>query len=56
MKPFFFVKPFFLVFLVKGCIMSVIGLDVGTEKSCIAVAQKGGIDILCNEVSNRTTP
>ncbi|OMJ24812.1 Heat shock protein hsp88 [Smittium culicis] len=36
--------------------MSVVGFDIGTVQSVIAVARNRGIDILTNEVSNRTTP
>ena len=36
--------------------MSCIGLDLGTLNTVIAVARNRGVDIICNEVSNRTTP
>ncbi|KNE66397.1 hypothetical protein AMAG_11539 [Allomyces macrogynus ATCC 38327] len=36
--------------------MSVVGIDFGNLQSCIAVARNRGIDIICNEVSNRFTP
>jgi len=36
--------------------MSVVGIDLGTTNCVIAVAQKGGIDVIANEVSNRLTP
>ncbi|PVU87095.1 hypothetical protein BB561_006463 [Smittium simulii] len=36
--------------------MSVVGFDIGTLQSVIAVARNRGIDIITNEVSNRTTP
>ncbi|ORX95062.1 heat shock protein [Basidiobolus meristosporus CBS 931.73] len=36
--------------------MSVVGIDFGSLQSIIAVARNRGIDIVCNEVSNRTTP
>eukprot|EP01087_Luapelamoeba_hula_P007809 TRINITY_DN1918_c0_g1_i1.p1 TRINITY_DN1918_c0_g1~~TRINITY_DN1918_c0_g1_i1.p1 ORF type:complete len:796 (-),score=173.07 TRINITY_DN1918_c0_g1_i1:22-2409(-) len=36
--------------------MSVVGIDFGAKNITIAVAQRGGIDIICNEVSNRKTP
>jgi len=36
--------------------MSVIGIDFGTQNITIAAAQKGGIDVLLNEVSARQTP
>jgi hypothetical protein len=36
--------------------MSVVGFDFGNMQSCIAVARNRGIDIICNEVSNRFTP
>ncbi|KAI8874004.1 heat shock protein 70 [Ramicandelaber brevisporus] len=36
--------------------MSVIGFDVGTLQSVIAVARNRGIDVIVNEVSNRATP
>jgi len=36
--------------------MSVIGIDFGFQNCSIAVAQKGGVDVLMNEVSSRQTP
>ncbi|KAJ1677910.1 adenyl-nucleotide exchange factor sse1, partial [Spiromyces aspiralis] len=33
-----------------------VGFDIGTLQSVIAVARNRGIDILSNEVSNRATP
>jgi molecular chaperone DnaK (HSP70) len=36
--------------------MSVIGIDLGTTSSTVAVIRAGGIDIVVNEVSNRRTP
>ncbi|KAI9219216.1 heat shock protein 70 family [Blastocladiella britannica] len=36
--------------------MSVVGIDFGNLQSCIAVARNRGIDVICNEVSNRFTP
>ncbi|RUS21101.1 heat shock protein 70 family [Endogone sp. FLAS-F59071] len=36
--------------------MSVVGLDIGNLQSVIAVARNRGIDVICNEVSNRATP
>ena len=33
-----------------------IGFDLGSENCVIAVARKGGIDIIANEASYRTTP
>lgn len=36
--------------------MSVAGIDVGDQKSCIAVARKRGIDVLMNKESKRETP
>jgi len=36
--------------------MSVVGIDFGNSNSIIAVAQKGGVDVITNEVSNRQTP
>lgn len=35
---------------------SVVGIDLGNEKSKVGLARNRGIDIICNEVSNRTTP
>jgi len=35
--------------------MSVLGLDFGTQNLVIAVAQRGGVDILANEASSRLT-
>eukprot|EP01116_Phalansterium_solitarium_P017318 TRINITY_DN4232_c0_g1_i2.p1 TRINITY_DN4232_c0_g1~~TRINITY_DN4232_c0_g1_i2.p1 ORF type:complete len:854 (+),score=362.08 TRINITY_DN4232_c0_g1_i2:164-2725(+) len=36
--------------------MSVVGIDFGTLNCTIAAAQKGGVDILADEVSSRQTP
>lgn len=36
--------------------MSVVGFDFGHLNSAIAVARRGGIDTIANEVSNRLTP
>jgi heat shock protein 4 len=36
--------------------MTVVGIDLGNLQTVIAVARNRGIDIICNEVSNRTTP
>jgi heat shock protein 4 len=36
--------------------MSVVGVDFGDTSCVIAVAQKGGIDVIMNEVSSRLTP
>ncbi|CAG8441568.1 2745_t:CDS:2 [Diversispora eburnea] len=36
--------------------MSVVGIDFGNLQSKIAVARNRGIDVICNEVSNRATP
>lgn len=36
--------------------MSVAGVDLGDQKSCIAVARKRGIDVLMNKESKRETP
>ncbi|KAK5827527.1 heat shock protein 70 family [Linnemannia elongata] len=36
--------------------MSVVGIDFGNLQSVIAVARNRGIDVICNEVSNRFTP
>ncbi len=35
--------------------MSVTGFDFGNSSCVIAVAQKGGIDVIMNEVSSRQT-
>ncbi|KDD72574.1 heat shock protein Hsp70, partial [Helicosporidium sp. ATCC 50920] len=36
--------------------MSVAGIDIGNSTSCIALARKGGVDLLLNKESNRETP
>ncbi|KAF2791973.1 heat shock protein 70 [Melanomma pulvis-pyrius CBS 109.77] len=36
--------------------MSVMGVDLGTLNSVIAVARNRGVDVITNEVSNRATP
>jgi heat shock protein 4 len=36
--------------------MSVVGLDVGNDASCVAVARKRGVDVLLNKESSRETP
>jgi heat shock protein 4 len=35
--------------------MSCIGIDVGYDTAVVAIARRGGIDVLANEVSKRTT-
>ena len=37
-------------------LMSVVGIDLGNLNTVIAVARNRGVDIICNEVSNRMTP
>jgi molecular chaperone DnaK (HSP70) len=36
--------------------MSVVGFDFGAQNSRIAVVRAGGVDVICNEVSERATP
>ncbi|KZF23364.1 HSP70-domain-containing protein [Xylona heveae TC161] len=36
--------------------MSVVGIDLGTQNTVIAVARNRGVDVITNEVSNRSTP
>ncbi len=36
--------------------MPIIGIDFGTDSCKVAVAKLGGIDIIANEFSRRTTP
>ncbi|PJF16729.1 putative heat shock protein hsp88 [Paramicrosporidium saccamoebae] len=36
--------------------MSVVGFDFGTQNSRVAVVRGGGVDVVCNEVSDRVTP
>ncbi|CAL3969810.1 unnamed protein product [Diplocarpon coronariae] len=36
--------------------MSVVGVDLGTVNTVIAVARNRGVDVITNEVSNRATP
>jgi heat shock protein 4 len=36
--------------------MAVVGFDFGNQNSVVAVAQRGGIDVLMNEVSSRLSP
>ena len=42
--------------LIAASTMSVAGIDIGDQKSCIAVARKRGIDVLMNKESKRETP
>jgi hypothetical protein len=36
--------------------MSVVGIDLGNLNTVVAVARKGGIDVITNDTSNRATP
>lgn len=36
--------------------MSVVGLDIGNDTSCVALARKRGIDVIMNKESKRETP
>jgi len=36
--------------------MSVVGLDIGDTKCCVALARRGGIDVVLNKESKRETP
>eukprot|EP00178_Gracilaria_changii_P025564 TRINITY_DN78741_c0_g1_i1.p1 TRINITY_DN78741_c0_g1~~TRINITY_DN78741_c0_g1_i1.p1 ORF type:complete len:880 (-),score=178.32 TRINITY_DN78741_c0_g1_i1:445-3084(-) len=36
--------------------MACAGIDFGAKNAVVAIARRGGIDICCNEVSNRATP
>jgi heat shock 70kDa protein 4 len=36
--------------------MACAGVDFGSRRSVVAIARRGGVDICCNEVSNRATP
>ncbi|KAB8337321.1 hypothetical protein FH972_021621 [Carpinus fangiana] len=36
--------------------MSVVGIDLGSQNTVIAVARNRGVDVITNEVSNRATP
>jgi molecular chaperone DnaK (HSP70) len=36
--------------------MSAIGIDLGSFNACMAVVNRGGIDIILNDSTNRTTP
>lgn len=38
------------------CTMACAGIDFGSRRSVVAIARRGGVDICCNEVSNRATP
>lgn len=42
--------------LSRKFIMSVVGFDVGSLRAVVAVARAGGVDVICNEVSDRATP
>lgn len=39
-----------------GWKMSCAGIDLGNRNCVIALARRGGIDVVANEVSNRATP
>ncbi|CAI9283102.1 unnamed protein product [Lactuca saligna] len=53
-------KKVSLRIIISACfpkiIMSVVGLDIGNENCAIAVAKRGGIDVLLNDESKRETP
>lgn len=36
--------------------MEAIGIDLGSTKSVMAVVKRGGIDIVLNDSTNRSTP
>lgn len=36
--------------------MPIVGIDFGTESCTVALALRGGIDIVLNEFSKRSTP
>jgi heat shock protein 4 len=36
--------------------MEAIGIDLGSNKAVMAVVKKGGIDIVLNDTTNRSTP
>jgi heat shock protein 4 len=36
--------------------LPIVGIDFGNQNLVAAVVRRGGIDVILNEVSNRTTP